>query len=393
MTDPLEIAKAALALLEERQGEMLRQLQTLVEMESPSEDKAAVDILGGHLLREFERAGGVVTLRHAVSFGDHLQVDFAAEGAGAKQKPVLLLGHFDTVWELGTLRTMPFKVEKGRVFGPGVYDMKVGIVMMMHAVRALRDANGGKLPRPVRVWLVTDEEVGSESSRAWTEKLAKECSAVFVMEPSQGLSGAVKTARKGVGDYTVRVTGKASHSGVDFEKGESAILELARQIGAIAKFTDLKRGMTVNPGVVRGGTRTNVIAAEAEVDVDVRVAKMADAKLLEKKFRALKPFNKKCKLGVTGGVNRPPMERTDKVVRLYKDAKRIAAALDKKWMLEEKATGGGSDGNFTAALGVPTLDGLGGVGEGAHAIHESIVLAEIPRRTALLAGLIAGISG
>jgi len=383
--DPGALARGALALIEQRQGEMLRQLQTLVEMESPSSSKAAVDLLGGHLLREFERIGGGVTIHPAVSYGDHLQVDFA----GKNGKPVLLLGHFDTVWETGTLAEMPFKVERGRVWGPGVYDMKIGIVMMMHAVRALREANGGALPRPVRIWLVTDEEVGSESSRRMTEKLAKECSAVFVMEPSQGITGAVKTARKGVGDYAVRVTGKASHSGVDFEKGESAILELARQIGAIAKFTDLKRGMTVNPGIVRGGTRTNVIAAEAEVDVDVRIAKIKDAKLLDKKFRGLKPFNKKCRLEVSGGVNRPPMERTDKVVRLYKEARRIAAALDKKWALEEKSTGGGSDGNFTAALGVPTLDGLGGVGEGAHAVHESVILAEVPRRTALLAGLIA----
>ena len=395
--DAGQIAKQCLPLIEQRQGEFLRQLQTLVEIESPSGDKAAVDVLGGHLLREFERMGGVVQIRQATSYGDHLQVDFAAGGAGtsgkASQKPVLLLGHFDTVWELGTLRSMPFKIEKGRAWGPGVYDMKVGIVMMMHAVRALRDANGGSLPRPVRIWLVTDEEVGSESSRMWTEKLAQECGAVFVCEPAQGLGGAVKTARKGVGDYRVRVTGKAAHSGVDFEKGESAILELARQIGAIAKFTDLKRGMTVNPGIVHGGTRTNVIAAEADVDVDVRIARVADAKLLERKFRGLRPFNKKCKLEVSGGVNRPPMERTPNVIALYKEARRIAAALDKKWKLEEKATGGGSDGNFTAALGVPTLDGLGGVGEGAHAVHESVVLAEIPRRTAVLAGLMAGASG
>jgi glutamate carboxypeptidase len=224
-----------------------------------------------------------------------------------------------------------------------------------------------------------------------TEKLAKECAAVLVMEPSQGITGALKTARKGVGDYRVRVTGKASHSGVDFEKGESAILELARQIGAIAKFTDLKRGITVNPGVIQGGTRTNVIAAEAMVDVDVRIAKMNDAKLLDKKFRGLRTFNKKCKIEVSGGVNRPPMERTGKVAGLYKEAKRLAASLDGKWALEEKATGGGSDGNFTAALGVPTLDGLGGVGEGAHAVHESVILAEIPRRTALLAGMISSI--
>lgn len=387
-SDPTTLAKAALELIEPRQGEMLRELQTLVEMESPSGEKAAVDLLGAHLAREFADMSGEVTVHVSAKYGDHLQVDFAGN-AKSKLKPVMLLGHFDTVWETGTLAEMPFRVEHGRVWGPGVYDMKVGIVMMMHAVGALRDASGGKLPRPVRIWLVTDEEVGSESSRDMTEKLAKECAAVLVMEPAQGLGGAVKTARKGVGDYTVRVTGKAAHSGVDFEKGESAILELARQIGAIAKFTDLKRGMTVNPGIVRGGTRTNVIAAEAEVAVDVRIAKAADAKVLDKKFLGLKPFNKRCKVEVSGGVNRPPMERTDKVVRLYKDARRIAEQLDNKWRLEEKATGGGSDGNFTAALGVPTLDGLGGVGEGAHALHESVLLAEIPRRTALLAGLIA----
>src|SRR3954471_22847142 len=194
-SDPTKLAKAALELLEQRQGEMLHQLQTMVEMESPSSSKAAVDVLGGHLLREFERIGGAVHIHPAVSYGDHLQIDFAAPRSGkeSKEKPVLLLGHFDTVWELGTLDKMPFRVQKGVCYGPGVYDMKVGIVMMMHAVRALRESGGGVLPRPVRVFLVTDEEVGSKSSGAITEKLAKECAAVFVMEPSQG-AGAVKTA-------------------------------------------------------------------------------------------------------------------------------------------------------------------------------------------------------
>src|SRR5437879_2009728 len=242
-----QLARAALKLIEQRQEEMLRDLQGLVEFESPSSDKAAVDLLGAHLAREFALMGGEITVHSAAAFGDHLQVDFAG---AAKTKPALLLGHFDTVWEIGTLKSMPFKIEKGRAWGPGVYDMKVGIVMMMHAISALREAAGGVLPYPVRVWLVTDEEVGRDSSRKIREHLAKESTAVFVLEPSQTIAGAVKTWRKGVGDYTVKVTGKASHSGVDFEKGESAVLELARQITKIAGFTDLKRGMTVNPGVI-----------------------------------------------------------------------------------------------------------------------------------------------
>jgi glutamate carboxypeptidase len=220
-----------------------------------------------------------------------------------------------------------------------------------------------------------------------TEKLATESAAVFVCEPSQGPSGALKTARKGVGDYTLKVSGVASHAGVDFTKGQSAIVELAKQITKISNFTDLKRGLTVNPGVVHGGTRTNVIAAEAAVAVDVRIAKMKDAALIEKKFRALKPFNKKCKLELSGGINRPPMERTAGVAALYKQAQAVAKELGFK--IEEKSTGGGSDGNFTAGLGIPTLDGMGAVGEGAHASHESIVISELPKRAALLAGMIA----
>jgi glutamate carboxypeptidase len=322
----------------------------------------------------------------AAAYGDHLQVDFPGV---LQTKPVLLLGHFDTVWDIGTLKTMPFKVEKGRAWGPGVYDMKLGIVMMMYSILALREASDGVLPFPVRIWLVTDEEVGSESSRAITEKLAKESSAVLVLEPSQTIEGAVKTWRKGVGSYTVKVIGKASHSGVDFEKGNSAIVELAKQITKIAGFTDLKRGITVNPGVISGGTRVNVVAAEASVEVDVRIMKLKDAALIEKKFRSLKPVNKKCKLQISGGINRPPMERSEKVLALYKKARAIAREIDPRFALQEKGTGGGSDGNFTAALGIPTLDGLGAVGEGAHAMHESALLSEIPRRTALLAGLLA----
>lgn len=375
--------RSCLRAIEGRQNEMVATLQKLVEMESPSSDKSAVDKLGAELRAQFERMGGRVTVHRQAHYGDHLQVDFP----GAAGSRALLLGHFDTVWDIGTLKRMSFKVDKGRAWGPGVYDMKVGIVMMMHAVAALREAYGGTLPRPVSILLVTDEEVGSESSRGITERLAQEAAAVFVIEPSQGIEGALKTARKGVGSYEVAVTGIASHSGVDFEKGQSAIVELAHQITKIEKFTELKRGLTVNPGLISGGTRVNVIAGEASAEVDVRVSRMKDAAILEKKFRGLRPVNRKCKLTVQGGVNRPPMERTAGVARLFHLAEAIAKDLGFK--VKENSTGGGSDGNFTAALGVPTLDGLGGVGEGAHALHESVILSEIPRRTALLAGLLA----
>jgi len=212
---------------------------------------------------------------------------------------------------------------------------------------------------------------------------------VLVLEPSYGLRGAVKTARKGVGEYTLKVTGKAAHSGLDFEKGESAILELARQIPMISKLTDLKRGLTINVGLVRGGTRVNVIPAEATATIDMRVTRIKDAAEIERMLRALKPFNRKCKLEIKGGLNRPPMERNNGVVALYKKASDTAKKLG--WKLEEAAVGGGSDGNFTSALGIATLDGLGGVGEGAHATNESILISELPKRAALLSTLIEAV--
>ena len=311
-----------------------------------------------------------------------MQVDFA----GRAGKPVLLLGHLDTVYSLGTLATMPCHIKNGRLFGPGVLDMKSGAALAMQAIEGLRSWNEDILPRPVTVLLVSDEEIGSHSSRRITESLAKKSAAVLVLEPSYGLHGAVKTARKGVGEYHIKVTGKAAHSGLDFEKGQSAILELARQIDLISKMVDLKRGLTLNTGLIKGGTAVNVIPAEASAVLDVRIAKMKDAAGIDKKLRSLKPFNRHCKIEVTGEINRPPMERTRGVAALYEKAKIIARDLG--WQLEEAAVGGGSDGNFTAGLGIPTLDGLGGVGEGAHAVHESIVIADLPRRAALLAGLI-----
>jgi glutamate carboxypeptidase len=233
----------------------------------------------------------------------------------------------------------------------------------------------------------SDEEVGSESSRPLTEEAARSCAAVLVLEPGTGMTGKIKTARKGVGDYTVTVRGRASHAGVDFQNGASAIIELSRQIDRIAGFTNLARGITVNPGVVSGGTRTNVVAAEARAEVDIRVARMKDAPALDRKFRGLRPVDKRCSIEIEGGVNRPPMERSAGIRKLFQKARGWAKELGVD--LEESSTGGGSDGNFTAGLGVPTLDGLGGVGEGAHAVNESILIDRIADRTALLALLLS----
>jgi glutamate carboxypeptidase len=260
--------------------------------------------------------------------------------------------------------------------------MKAGVVMALTAISVLNELG---LLRPVTLLLVSEEEIGSPISRPITERLAKESSAVFVLEPAQGL--AYKTARKGVGHYDLHVTGVGAHSGVDFESGHSAVLELARQIERIAGFTDLSRGLTVNPGVISGGTRSNVIAAEAHAEIDVRIARAADEKRVDRLFRTLKPFDKACRLTLTGGINRPPMERKTGTIALYKQAKKLAADLG--FALDEAATGGGSDGNFTAALGVPTLDGMGAIGAGAHAAHEHILLEHIVSRTALLAAMLA----
>ncbi len=380
-------AQRRLAYFNERRDQVVSTIRELVEIESPSDNKAAVDRVSEAIAQKFSKLGGEVNVRvhPAQDFGNHLQIDFPGKSAA---KPVLLLGHYDTVYPLGTLATMPCRVGGDKLTGPGVLDMKSGIALMLHALAALQQWHG-TLPRPVTVLLVSDEEVGSDSSRAITESLAQEAVAVLVIEPSYGPQGAVKTARKGVGGYLVKVTGKASHAGLDFQKGVNAILELARQIEKISSFTDLKKGLTINVGIVSGGSRTNVVPAEAEAHVDVRIARMKDATGIDKKMRSLRPFNRKCRIEITGGINRPPMERTAGVAALYAQAAAIARELG--WKLGEAAVGGGSDGNFTAGLGIPTLDGLGGVGDGAHAPHEHILISELPRRAALIAGLIEGI--
>jgi len=373
-----------LGWLREREREMVASAQEMVLRESPSNDKAACDELCAHLAGEFECLGGEVKVHGQPAAGNHLQVNFA----GARsQAPILLLGHYDTVYQLGTLNKMRCEERDGRLYGPGIFDMKAGIVQMMFALWALRETAGAP-PRPVKVLLVSDEEVGSATSRDITEKLASKCAAVLVCEPS-GPGGALKTARKGVGSFTLTVTGKAAHSGLDFEKGHSAILELAHQIQAISRMTDLKRGITLNVGTVRGGTRINVVADEAVAELDLRVASKQHGAQMERRVHKLRPVNPSCKVEIAGGINRPPLERSPQVAALFKLAQQIARELG--FRLREVAVGGGSDGNFTAGIGIPTLDGLGAVGDGAHAAHEHIVTAELPRRAALLAGLMQAI--
>ncbi len=371
-----------------REREMIALIRRFVECESPSDDRVAVDRFVDLVADSLSSEARVRTFPGG-RFGRHLRAEFVLPGR-KKAGQVLALGHSDTVWPLATLSRMPWReapddAGRMRLWGPGVLDMKAGIAFLIFATRALRELD---LPVSSKVVLLlnSDEEVGSGSSRPLTEKEALRSHAVLVLEPGTGLEGKLKTARKGVGDYTVTVKGKASHAGVDFSAGASAIVELARQIEKIASFTNLKRGTTVNPGVIRGGTRSNVIAAEAAVEVDLRVLRLRDAPALDRKFRALRPFDKRCTLTVEGGLNRPPMERSPGVVALYRTAQRLGMELGVK--VEESLTGGGSDGNFTAALGVPTLDGLGAAGEGAHASHESVLTSRMADRTALLAKLL-----
>lgn len=358
-------------------------LRELVECESPSDDAAAVNRCVELLAANVAGLAKVKTFpggRH----GRNLLLTFQLPGPRRK-KPgrVLGVGHADTVWPVGTLQSMPWREAEGRLWGPGIFDMKGGLALFLSAMKTLQ-ALDLPVSREVALWIVSDEEVGSEDSRPLTEKLAKESVAVLIPEPSAGPTGKLKTARKGVGDYAVQVRGKSAHAGLDFQAGASAIVELARQIEKIAAFTDLSKGLTVNPGVVSGGTRTNVIAAEARVEVDVRIERMKDYAPLHRKFLGLKAVDKRCTVEVSGGLNRPPMERTKGVAALFATAQSLAAEHLHR-QLEECAVGGGSDGNFTAALGIPTLDGLGAVGEGAHAPNESIVVERMADRAALLA--------
>jgi glutamate carboxypeptidase len=359
---------------------LVAHLKELVEQESPSEDPVAVNAAMALAEKWARELGGRPRYHRQKHYGHVLELQFGPRTSALK--PVLLLAHLDTVWPHGTLAKMPWKQSPKRIEGPGTLDMKAGVAMALTAIEALK---AQKISRPITLLLNSEEEIGSPVSRPITEKLALASSAVLVLEPAQGL--ALKTARKGVGHYVVEVAGVAAHSGVDFQNGHSAILELARQVETISAFTDLSRGLTVNCGVISGGTRSNVVAAQAQVEVDVRIAKASDARYVERFFRTLKPIDPACKITVSGGINRPPMERKPGTVALFKQARKLAGELG--FVLEEASTGGGSDGNFTAALGVPSLDGMGAIGTGAHAPHEHILTEHLVPRTTLLAAMLA----
>lgn len=369
-----------------RQKQIVALIREMVECESPSYDQAAVNRFAD-LLADVAPSFAKVKTFPGGRFGRHVVCEFDLPGK-RKDSQILVLGHSDTVWPAGTLASMPFRQKDGRLWGPGVLDMKAAIAFFLYAMRILRDLDI-PVSRRVVLQINSDEEVGSESSRALTERNARRSKAVLVLEPSTGLDGRLKTARKGVGDYTITVRGRAAHSGLDFEKGASAILEMARQIERIAGFTDLRRGVTVNPGVISGGTRANVVAAEAKVHADMRIVRLKDAAALDRKFRSLRPVDKRCSIEVTGGLNRPPLERSPAIVQLFRKAQKLAHETGVE--LGESLSGGGSDGNFTAALGIPTLDGLGAVGEGAHAVNESILIDRMADRTALLAKMVAAL--
>jgi len=354
----------------------------LVECESPSDNPSSID-------KSVELFSGMVSdiARVRAYPGKNVRGEFQLPGS-RKQGQILALGHSDTVWPLGTLKTMPFRQTRGRLWGPGVLDMKAGLVFFAFAMRILRELDV-PVRRKILLQVNSDEEVGSPSSRLLTEEAARKSLAVLVLEPGTGLDGKLKTARKGVGDYRITVRGRAAHAGLDFDRGANAVVEMARQIERIAGFTRLKQGITVSPGVIQGGTRSNVVPAECHVEVDVRAPSATAQRYLERQFASLKAFDKRCTVEVAGGLNRPPMERSAGSRRLFQTARKLGAELGVE--LEESASGGGSDGNFTAVLGVPTLDGLGAVGEGAHATHESILVNRIADRTALLAKLVAAL--
>jgi glutamate carboxypeptidase len=384
--------RALLAGARRKQASLIAFTRQLVQVESPSDEKSAVDACLALAAARGKQLGGRVKTYRQTGFGNVLELRFGPrKSTPPTAKPILLLGHLDTVWPLGTLQTMPCRLSAGRLWGPGTLDMKAGVAMAFTAIEMLTEAD--LLCHEIVVLLNGDEEIGSTVSRPITEKLAKTCASVYVLEPAQGL--AYKTARKGIGNWRVDVKGVAAHAGVDFEKGANAIRELARVIETVSGWSetspDLNRGLTVSVGIAGGGTKTNVIPAHAWAEVEARIARRTDGPRIERKFAALKSLkltNPRCSLTVTGGINRPPMERSRGTVRLFRKAQALAHELG--FTLNEASTGGGSDGNFTAALGIPTLDGMGAVGEGAHAQHESVFVEHLAPRTALLAAMLAG---
>jgi glutamate carboxypeptidase len=363
-----------------QRGELVGMIGELVEMESPSDDKAAIDQLVEWLSKEF-RSIGVTSKVHPIrKFGNHLRLS-----AGRGRRQVFVLGHTDTVWPNGTLERLPYKIEGNRARGPGIFDMKASIAVFYFALKAIRDLRL-ETPRRIVALFDSDEEVGSHSSRNLILSEARKSDHVFVLEPSISPHGGLKTSRKGVGVFQLRVRGVAAHAGIAHEAGVNAIEELSRQVLRLQAMTNRRLGTTVNVGLISGGTRSNVVPAEAETEIDVRVKTAREGERITRRIYGLTPFNPGARLEVSGGINRPPLERTAGIAALFKRAETIGRELGIK--LSEGATGGGSDGNFTAALGVPTLDGLGVIGDGAHSVDEYILLDRLPERVALLTRLL-----
>jgi glutamate carboxypeptidase len=385
MSENRPMMTSLLRELRGREKAMVRLLGEFVRCESPSHDKAAVDRFGRMVAREWRRRGAKVRILRQTGRGDHVRAElWLGEGRPAGQ--ILILGHLDTVYPIGTLANVPFRVADGRAWGPGTFDMKCGIVLALAAADALRAVGARPRKRLVFLW-TSDEEIGSETSRREIEREARRSNAVLVLEPSLGRDGRLKTARKGVGTAEIIVTGRAAHAGIDPGAGVNAVHELALQIARLAKMNDSRGGITVQATVIAGGTVSNVVPDHARAEVDIRYTRLADAPAIDRKIRGLRPILKGAGIEVRGGVNRPPLERTAGVRELFQRAQSLAREIGST--LGEGSTGGGSDGNFTAALGVPTLDGLGAVGDGAHSPREHVVIRALPKRAALLAGLLA----
>jgi glutamate carboxypeptidase len=378
-------AKNYLSILRPRLPQMLEILRQLTLLESPSLDKNPTDRCCEFLANLWSQRGASVEIIPQKHRGNHLRAIYSPTAAPAKSQ-LLVLGHYDTVYPVGTLARMPFRIAGGKAYGPGVFDMKAGIVQALFACEALHLAQIPVAKRIVFLW-TSDEEIGSASSRELLESEARRSDAVFVLEPALGPRGLLKTSRKGVGEAKLTVHGRASHAGLAPEKGINAIHELAAQITRIEKWNDLRRGVSINADIIEGGTRTNVVAERATATFDLRAWRASDMVSLEKRLHSLKPIRRGAKLQLTGGFDRPPLERKHSVA-LYTRAKSLAKSMG--FSIDEAAAGGGSDGNLTAALGIPTLDGLGAVGDGAHATHEHILIRNMPQRAALLAALLTG---
>lgn len=373
--------KEFLDYAENNAGDILGTLKTMVELESFTSDKQGTDALSDYLIQRLRELGAETTVIPQDQVGNHVVADI--EGGEGR---IMLLCHMDTVWPKGTIENRPFTVKEGLAYGPGILDMKAGIAIALHALETLR-THGMQPKHKIKIVLNSDEETGSTSSRQLIEEEARKSDQVFCLEPGAGKKGALKTGRKGVGMFQVKVTGKAAHAGNEPEKGISAIEEMAHQILRLHSLTDFSRGTTVNVGVLQGGAVRNQVAAFAEALVDLRVTTTAEAVRVEREILNASPVLNDALVEVTGSLNRPPMERTESTAMMLNWVKEFADPLGIH--LEETQVGGGSDAQFVAALGIPVLDGMGGVGEGPHADHENIVVSELPRRVALLASIMA----